>query len=355
MTENSPRFPSRKKTPSRRAPGWIAPALAGVVAVAVTWGIGSTVFHGALVDHGLPEQVKDASDDERTLWVQGAELADLAARANKLAELTGGVESEALANLGASLSQGAALLGELQFEEDSPPQVPSNYTPELAATLLQDVANFSASMPALEEPTLEHNQLLSEIAFQVNLDALDASESLDEKNVPELAKPLSETTQDENSRPVSCLPSDDLLNPSTPVGEAKDLESVTVARALDRGYALDFALQLQAARGATAQVDGIEDQRTALGKQLQTLRSVIDTQCSDLRQPAYALPDKGLDNLDKVAADARTDFDEALVLAAGNSDGNARTTIANVAFNALRDESTGSPDHRILETGTGVN
>ncbi|UYQ78469.1 hypothetical protein OF385_04785 [Glutamicibacter sp. JL.03c] len=355
MTENSRRFPNRKKRPSRRAPGWIAPALAGVVAVAVTWGIGSTVFHGVLVDHGLPEQVKDASDDERALWIQGAELADLATRANKLAELADGDESQGLASLGASLSQGSALLGELQFEEDSPAQAPSSYTPELAATLLQDVANFSASMPALEEPTLERNQLLSEIAFQVNLDALDASESLDEKNVPELAQPLSATTQDENSQPVSCLPAGDLLDPSTPVGEAKDLESVTVARALDRGYALDFILQLQAARGSSAEVNGIEEQRTALGKQLQTLRSVIDTQCADLRQPAYALPDKGLDNLDKVAADAREDFDDALVLAAGNSDGEARATIANVAFGALRDDSAGIPDQRVLETGTGVN
>lgn len=355
MTENSPYSSNRKTAPARRAPGWIAPTLAGVLAVAVTWGIGSTVFHNALVAHGLPEEVKDASADERALLVHGAELADLATRANKLAGLAQGEESEALANLGTSLSQGAELLGELQFAQESAPAEPSAYSPELVESLLQDVATFSASTPALEEPSLEGNELLSQIAFQTNLDANTALDALKEKSSPELALPLSASTENENTDPVSCLPSADLLDPASKVTEANEFEAVAVARALDRGYALDFVLQLQAARGASSQAEGIEAQRTQLGKQLQTLRAVVDPQCGDLRQPAYALPDEGLENLKTVVTDAHSDFDEALVLAAGNAQGEARTKVATLAFDVLSDDSAANPNHRVLETGTSVN
>ncbi|UUX59938.1 hypothetical protein [Glutamicibacter halophytocola] len=355
MTENSPHNSRRRKTTAHRAPGWIAPALAGAVAVAVTWGIGSTLFHGALVDHGLPEQVKDASDDERTMWVQGATLADLAARANKLAELAQGQESEALAILGTSLSQGAALLGELQFEEESPAPVAQNYSPEQVEALVQDVANFSASMPAFEDPSMERNELLAQIAFQTNFDARDALEALDEKDAHKLAKPLSSSADEGNSDQVDCLPSPDLLDPAGKAGEPDDFEPVAVARALDRGYALDFVLQLHAARGTSSQVDGIEEQRTALGKQLNSLRSVVDQKCGDLRQPAYALPENGLEDLDKVVANAQEDFDRALVTAAGNADGGAGKRIATLAYEVLSGPSAATSDQRILESGTGVN
>jgi len=355
MTEKSPNFSDRRKTPARRAPGWIAPTLAGVAAVAVTWGIGSTVFHGVLVDHGLPEQIKDASTDERTLWVHGAALADLGVRANKLAELAKGKESEALANLGTSLSQGAASLGELHYEEKSPAPVPQRYSPKLVESLVQDVANFSTSIPSFKEPSLERNDVLSQIAFQINFDARAALAALNSKAAPELAQPLSASNDEVASEPVSCLPTPELLEPTATVSNAIDLEPVTVARALDRGYALDFALQLQAARGASMQADGIEKQRTELGKQLNSLRSVVDQQCGDLRQPAYDLPENGLENLNKVVADAQTDFDQALVLAVGNADGDTRKRISALTYEVLSQRSTAGPTQRILETGTSVN
>lgn len=64
--------------------------MSGVLVAAVTWGIGSTVFRGALVERGLPETVNEASDDERTMWELGAQLEDLASQARKLAELAPG-------------------------------------------------------------------------------------------------------------------------------------------------------------------------------------------------------------------------------------------------------------------------
>lgn len=355
MTEKFPHADARKKKIASRAPSWIAPVLGGVVAAALTWGIGSTIFHGALVDQGLPEQVQSASDDERALWVRGGELADLAARANKLAELTDGSSAEALANLGASLAQGAALLGELQFEEQTPTALPQSYSPELVQELAQDVAKSSASLPALKKPSLQSTKLLSQIAFQTNLDANKAMDSLGEKNPPELAKPLSAVADQDQNQPVACLPDPNLLNADAEVKDSKNFESVTVARALDRGYALDYALQLQAARGVSSQSAAIEKKRTALSKQLASLRSAVDAKCEDLRQPAYALPKDGLKDLGNVVSDSTEDFDQALVLAAGSSDEGTGQRIAAVAFEVLDNEAKANPEHRILVSGASVN
>lgn len=354
MTEKFPHSNGRKQSVSR-APIWIAPALGGVVAAALTWGIGSTVFHGTLVDRGLPKEVQSASVDERSLWIHGAQLADLAARANHLAGLTDGDSADALANLGASLAQGAALLGELQFEEESATELPQSYSPEEATAVAQDVATMSANLPSLKNPSLQTVKLLSQISFQTNADAHQVVNSIGEKNPPELAMPLSEDAGQQETEPVSCLPDGNLLNDDIEVKNPEDFESVTVARALDRGYALDYTLQLQAARGEAAASESIEKRRTVLNKRLASLRSVVDSQCGDLRQPAYALPEDGLKNLDSIVSEASEDFDQALVLASGSSAGSTQSQIAAVTFEVLKSESASDPDHRILESGTGVN
>lgn len=354
MTEKIPHSNGRNQRVSR-APGWIAPALGGAVAAALTWGIGSTVFHGALVNHGLPEEVRSLSPDERTLLEHGAQLADLAARANKLAELTDGSEAKSLANLGTSLAQGAALLGELQFQDETAAQLPKSYTPELAQSLATDVATTSATLPVLDKPTLENYKLLSQIAFQTNLDAHKVITTLGEKNSPELAIPFSADSDKEQGQKVACLSDPNLLNADAQVQNSQDFESVTVARALDRGYALDYALQLQAARGDSSVSQSVEKRRAELSNELSRLRSLVDSQCADLREPAYALPKDGLKNLGNVVSDATEDFDQALVLASGSAAEPTRARIAEVTFDVLENESARNPDHRILESGTGVN
>lgn len=352
MTEKSPRSANRNSAPARRAPGWIAPVLAGAVAIAVAWGAGTTIFRGALVERGLPEQVNEASADERSTWLEGAKLADLASRATVLAGLAEeGEGADALAALATSLSQGAALLGELRFDDQEPVVLPESFSSEAVQALAQDVANLSASRPEFDEPLLSRDQMLAEIAFQINFDARDAVAAISGEDDPELAMPLSTVADDAAAEPVACLPDENLLDPAAEIQDPANAEPVAVARALDRGYALDFALQLQAARGTSAAKDELEQQRAQLGSQLQTLRAVIDGQCADLRQPAYALPEDGLEELSSVTANAQVDFSEAMVTAAAMADGSAGQKIAELAFEVLDDLPDNDPDQRILESG----
>ena len=352
MTEKTPYSSPRSDRQARRAPGWIAPALAGAVAVAVTWGIGSTLFHGALVEHGLPEQVSEASADQRTMWEQGAKLADLASQAQALAKLAPEENASQLSALATSLSQGSALLGELRFDDQEPAALPQRYSPDALVALATNVAHASAQMPAFEEPSLPRDSKLAEIAFQINLDARRAVASSGDERDHDLALPLSKVAGEEkqNDQLVACLPHADLLDPAMEITGAQDIEPTAVARALDRGYALDFLLQLTAARGAESAEDAIEDRRSELGNQLRGLRDVVDDRCADLREPAYALPEGGLEELAKLSAAAEEDFAEALVVAAGNTDGAAGLEISALAFQALRELHGSSSDYRLLET-----
>src|SRR5690606_37210582 len=200
-----------------------------------------------------------------------------------------------------------------------------------------------------------------------NLDARGTVAALGEEQDLGLAWPLSEVSgeADQNGQPVACLPDAALLDPAKKITEAQNIEPTAVARALDRGYALDFLLQLKAARGADAAKDAIEARRSELGRQLHALRSIVDGQCADLREPAYALPEDGLANLAALAQGAEQDFADALVIAAGNTDGEAGTQISATAFsviqalhcpdpsngiweNAAAGESTRSDRHRML-------
>lgn len=352
MTEKTPHSSPRTDRPARRAPGWIAPALAGAVAVAVTWGIGSTLFHGALVERGLPDQVSEASADERMMWEQGAKLADLASQAHALSKLASEDSASHLSTLAKSLSQGSALLGELRFDDQKPTALPQSYSPDALVALATNVADASAQMPPFEEPSLPRDSMLAQVAFQINLDARRAVASLSEERELDLALPMSSVPggDEQDEEQVACLPHEDLLDPAKEVTEAQDIEPTTVARALDRGYALDFLLQLAAARGADTDKDAIEDRRSELGNQLRGLRNVVDDQCADLREPAYALPEGGLEELTALTAAAEADFADALVAAAGNTDGAAGPKISALAFQAVTDLNGSSREYRTLET-----
>ena len=87
-----------------------------------------------------------------------------------------------------------------------------------------------------------------------------------------------------------------------------------------------------------------------MGNQLRGLRDVVDDRCADLREPAYALPEDGLEELAPLSAAAEADFAEALVVAAGNTAGAAGLKISALAFEALSDRHGSSSDYRILET-----
>ncbi|MGP5720494.1 hypothetical protein ACTXPG_12735 [Glutamicibacter arilaitensis] len=351
MTEKSPHSPSRTTTSVRRAPGWIAPVLSGVLVAAVTWGIGSTVFRGALVERGLPETVNEASDDERTMWELGAQLEDLASQARKLAELAPGESASSVAALASSLSQGSALLGQLRFDDQQPVALAQSYSPEAVVELASKVSAVSASMPDFSQAELGRDSMLAQIAFQINLDARGTVAALGEEQDLGLALPLSEVSgeADQNDQPVACLPDAALLDPAKKITEAQNIEPTAVARALDRGYALDFLLQLKAARGADAAKDAIEARRSELGRQLHALRGIVDGQCADLHEPAYALPEDGLANLAALAQGAEQDFADALVIAAGNTDGEAGTQISATAFSVIQALHSSDPANRILE------
>lgn len=353
MTEKSPHSARRTDRQVRRAPGWIAPVLAGAVALAVTWGIGSTIFRGALVERGLPEQVNEASADARMTWEYGAKLADLASQAHALAQLAPEDNASRLSALATSLSQGSAVLGELRFDDQEPAALPQSFSPDALVALATNVADASSAMPAFAEPSLSRDSKLAQIAFQINLDARSAVASLGEERDVDLALPLSAVSGEEEQKdqPVACLPKEELLDPAKEITEAQNIEPTAVARALDRGYALDFVLQLTAARGADSAKEAVEARRSELGRQLRGLRATVDEQCADLREPAYALPEGGLEDLAALSAEAEGDFADALVVAAGVSDGAAGAKISAVAFQTLNGQQGSNEEYRILETG----
>ncbi len=328
--------------------------MSGVLVVAVTWGIGSTVFRGALVERGLPEAVNEASDDERMMWELGAQLEDFASQARKLAELAPEETASSVAALASSLSQGSALLGQLRFDDQQPVALAQSYSPEAVVELASEVSVVSASMPDFAQSELGRDSMLARIAFQINLDARSTVAALGKEQDLDLALPLSEVSgeADQSDQPVACLPDAALLDPAKEITEEQNIEPTAVARALDRGYALDFLLQLKAARGADAAKGAIEARRSELGQQLHELRGTIDGQCADLREPAYALPEDGLANLAALAQAAEQDFADALVIAAGSTDGEAGTQISATAFSTVQALHSTDPENRILENAT---
>lgn len=353
MTDPSPRPAKPVQPPAKRAPGWIAPVLVASIAGAATWGIGVTVFRGALVDRGLPDAVSEASADQQAQWGYGAQLADLGSQAAAMASLAENEKiAAALADLGTSLSQGAALLGELHFDDQPPADVPESYSPEKLAALASSVATLSSSIPEFADPDLQRGETLARIAFQINFDARDALKLVDKKQAAQLPPAISAGKADspEAAQTVACLADHSLIEGTSSPADQELLEPVVLARALDRGYALDYTLQLNAARGGNATAQAAEKQRTALNSQLRTLRSALPEDCPDLRLPAYELPENGLDRLEKVAAAAQSDYSNALLAAAGNITGDQRSTVAGVVNSALGAQQSQSEAERILRS-----
>ncbi len=352
MTDPSPRPAEPHQPPAKRAPGWIAPVLLASIAGAATCGIGVTVFHGALVDRGLPEAVSAASTDQQAQWQYGAQLADLGSQATALAELAENAKvAAALADLGASLSQGAALAGELRFDDQPPAAQPGSYSPEKLEALASSVAALSSSIPDFSEPDLQRGETFARIAFQINFDARDALKLVDKELAAKLPQAITDADSPEAAQTVACLADHSLIEGSSSPADQDLVEPVVLARALDRGYALDYTLQLKAARGSSTAAQAAERERTALNAQLRTLRSALPADCTDLRLPAYELPKSGLNRLKEVAASAQSDYSDALLTAAGNIAGDQQSTVAGVANDALSTQQSKAGAERILRSG----
>ncbi len=326
--------------------------------MAVTWGIGVTVFRGALVDRGLPEVVADATQDQQAQWVYGSQLADLGHQAAGLATLAETPEiSAALTDLSTSLSQGAALLGELRFEDQGAVALAESYSPEALETLTSAVAALSSSVPSFEEPDMPRGETLARIAFQINSDARNALSLADEEQAASLPNALSAGggTSDQGSvvpPSVACLTDHQLLEGTNAPEDPALVESVGFARALDRGYALDYTLQLNAARSSKSSAKALEQQRIELNTQLRTLRSALPDGCADLRSAAYDLPENGLEALDEAASHAAQDYADALVTAAGNLAGERQASVASIATEVLIDQQKALDAHPLLTTAS---
>ncbi|WP_313811609.1 hypothetical protein [Glutamicibacter sp.] len=354
MTASSPRPSNSRRPQTRRAPQWVAPVLAAVVAAGATWAVGMTVFKGSLIEAGQPEAVAQASDAQKEQWLLGAQLADLDARAQALAKLSSDKqESAALTAMETTLSQGADLLGQLSYDDQPKPQIPAEYSSSAVSDLATDVAELSHSMSLPPSGDLKQGQKLAQVAFQMNFDARTALEQTEKKQAASLPEPLhGEKAASMNSAGetdgVACI-SDPSMLVNTPAEiDGPTAESVSLARALDRGYALDYVLQLEAARGTSAAASAIEDQRKELNDQLDRLRSIWTEGCADLRLPAYQLPEGALKNLTKVSSAASDDFASALLTAAGNTDGQAQSVASSVAFEVLYSNQSSKKPQPIL-------
>ena len=335
MSDNPLR--STRNRRSQQAPGWIAPALAGILALAVTWGTGVTVFRSSLENHGLPRELQGASADEQTAYRYGAQLADLGARAQALAALAGKDQGQPLQQLAGSLKSSAALFGELRYSSDNALHLPSSYSAQEVEKLAADVAGLASSLPEFEQVDYQRNELLAGIAFQTSFDARQAlAAAAGAKQAGKLPAPLSAMAQDGSSQAkVSCLTDDSRLEGTVDAADKVDAGSVALARALERGYSLDYLLQLQAARGARTEAGAVEQSRAQLAGQLAALREALEGQCPDSRQLAYALPEDGLAHLPQLAAQASSDFSRALVSAAGNLEGESQQAAAEAAFERI--------------------
>lgn len=355
MSAPSPHPRNSRRSDSRRAPQWVAPVLAAALAAGTTWGVGMTVFKGALVEAGQPEEVAHSSADQKAQWVLGAELSRLHARAQALAQLSGDQrEAKALTALEQTLSQGASLLGQLSYDNEPAVQMPSEATPAAVAELAVDVAELSHDLPVQATGNLDQGKEFAQIAFQMNFDARRLLAHTDKKQSASLPQPLhgsadSQTASDDGSDAVSCLGDPEQLTRTPEDMNAASGESIALSRALDRGYALDYVLQLEAARGPKSSAASIEQERKTLNSQLDRLRSTLGNDCADLRQPAYQMPKDSMDNLDALSSEARNDFSAALVTASGNADGQAQSVISSVAFDVLKSMESSNKPQAILK------
>ena len=226
--------------------------------------------------------------------------------------------------------------------------MPSEATPVVVAELAVDVAELSHALPVHAAGNLDQGKEFAQIAFQMNFDARRLLARIDKKQAASLPQPLhgsadSRMASADDSDAVACLSNLEQLTRTPEDMDAASGESITLSRALDRGYALDYVLQLEAARGPKPAAASIEQERKTLNSQLDRLRSTLGDNCADLRQPAYQMPEDS-DNLDGLSSEARNDFAAALVAASGNADGQAQSVISSVAFDVLKSmESSNKP------------
>lgn len=336
MNDHSPHSRSSRQQTTKRAPGWIAPVLAAVIAAGATWGIGTTFFKGPLVEAGQPEELSTANEAQKAQWQLGTQFANLSKQATSLQkQATTETETAALKELAQSTNESAQLLGQLRFENQPEVELPASYSPESVAQLASDATELTHSIPGEVVDDFNSGTKIANIAFDVNLDARRTLDITDKKAATSLSWPLqgsdsASTLAQDSPDKVACLVDEKSLTAAEVSAEQR--ESVALARALDRGYALDFVLQLQAARGTNSAAQDIEKQRSDLNVQLRSLRSTLPENCSDLRLPAYQLPKNSLANLKSVVADAYRDYGQALLSAAGNVDGQAQQIVSTVAF-----------------------
>lgn len=339
MTENSTPPASNRSTRVKRAPGWIAPIIAAVLCIGLTWGIGMSVFRGGLENRGLPEEIRDSSAEQRQLWQYGSTLADLGAQAKALAAVADKKTTPALNELSSTLSYGAQLTGQLSFDDQPEVELAQAFTPAALLELTTKVAQLSTELPTLPADQSHLGGALTELAYQSNLQARSALRTVaSQKSVNQLPTPLVVGAGDTAGEPVGCLTNLALLPTTSEITDPALTDDVLVARALDRGYALDYTLQLLAARGSADQAPKIEERRAKLNTEIRSVRSVLPDNCADLRQPAYVLPQDGLKDLSSVTTAAEEDFVAQLVLASGASADRAQDTLAKTTWQVLLDQ-----------------
>lgn len=352
MTENSTPPASNRSTRVKRAPGWIAPVIAAVLCIGLTWGIGMSLFRGSLENRGLPEEIRDSSAEQRQLWQYGSTLANLGSQAKALAAVADKKTAPALNDLSSTLSYGAQLTGQLSFDDQPEVELAQAFTPAALSELTARVTQLSTVLPTLPADQSHLGGALTELAYQSNLQARSALRTVQsQKKVNQLPTPLVVGAGDTEGEPVGCLSDLTLLPITSEITDPALTDDVLVARALDRGYALDYALQLQAARGSREQAPEIEERRTKLSAELRAVRSVLPADCADLRQPAYVLPQEGLKDLAAVAEGAEEDFAGALALASGAASERAQDTLANTTWQVLLGQRQRGLDPQLIKPG----
>ena len=327
---------------ARKAPSWLAPVLAVALVLAVIWGLGVTVFRGTLEDLGLPQQIRGSSQEQFFAWQRGAAYADLAVEVRALAELADGEAAAPLRALDESLSHAAALLGEVRSADQPGPQLSTDYSPEAAEQVAERVLSMGADVGLERVEDQGLSALLVRAAFEASLDArtllstVASDAAVDTSAMPLSGEALPLADGQENAPAlVGCLSDPALLSPDAELPPDADAAAAHTARALDRGYALDYVLQLQAARGSSQAAPTIEGQRDELNNQLDQLLTAVNGDCADLRLPAYELPEGSMENLADVATELETDFANELLLAVSAATGEGQQALATAAWQHL--------------------
>ncbi|WP_404289969.1 hypothetical protein [Glutamicibacter arilaitensis] len=311
-----------------------------------------TIFRGALEERGLPEEIRGSSQEQQQLWQYGSTLAQLASQAGTLAALADKDSADALSELSSTLNHGSMLVGQLSFEDQPTVPLEQSFSPEAVSKLAGQVAELSTQLPVVPEEQASLAPVLTQLAFQTNLEARSALRTVAKQElVDQLPVPLIAGESHAEGETVGCLREATLLNPETAITDPALRDDVRLARALDRGYALDYTLQLQAARGSNADAAKIEGRRTTLNAELRKVRSVLPEDCADLRQPAYVLPEDGLNDLGSLAAEAEDDFVQALALASGAATDSAQDTLAELTWQILLEQRQRGLDPELLNAG----